>query len=303
MKKILALLLVLMMVLAVVACGGDDDADGDSKKDDKKNESSTNNDKKDDNKKEEGKGGGEIVAVTGDKRETGADSQARKYWHALTSCRNFEFDAAGKCIKNETIYEIDDPANYSDANEQLTGSNFKPEWSADKKTFVLDEGYLSSTDTDYALEYFDKRFYSYTIKYGNGTEKHVDVPDDATKLAKMKEVFGFNLDDAKDALGAYTVNSWQRDSVSVLMGENSTVADINALCAKIFEICKPLAENGTMYDWLGKYGATITESPVTESEFDDATFHYFYGGKEIKVSIGISQKLNKVLTFSVSIAS
>ncbi|MBP5462156.1 MAG: hypothetical protein J6Y20_08540 [Lachnospiraceae bacterium] len=303
MKKVLVLFLVLVLVLSVVACGSDD-KDGDSKKDDKKNESSTNNDnKKDDNKKEEGKGGGEIVAVIGDKHATAETSQARTYWHAVSSSRNFEFDADGKCVKNETIYVVDDPANYGEANEYLIGLNYAPVWSSDKTTFTLDEGFLKNTDTAYALEYFDKRFYAYTIKYGNGTEKRVEEPDDAAKMVKMKEVFGFSLDDAKGALGAYTVNSWQRDSVSILMGENSTVDDVNALCAKIFEICKPLAEGGTMYDWLGKYGETITEAPVTSSEFDDATFHYFYGGKEIKVSIGISQKLNKVLTFTIGIAS
>ena len=302
MKRITALLLILLMVCAVAACGKSDD-DGGSKKDDKKSESSSKKDDKDSKSDSKGdsKGDGVIEKIIGDKVPLAEGGQAHDSWHALTTYRTYEFDKDGKCTKSEDIYYIDDPANYEEANDRLTSSNFKPEWSSDKTYFSLDNQYISYTETDDAIEYYASKYYPYTIQYSNGSEKHVDEPDLATKIANITEIYGLSFDAVKGSLGDYTVVIWQREALSIRMGENSTVDDMNALAAKLYEICKPLAEDGKMYTYLGKYGDELTAAPEVTSEFDSAEFHYFKNGKEIKVSVGISQKLNRVLTLYIGV--
>lgn len=297
MKRMLALVLILLVAFSVVACGKDDD--GDSKKDDKKNESSSKKDDKD--SKGDSNGDGVIEKFIGDKVTLPKGGQAHDSWHALTTYRTYEFSKDGKCTKSEDIYYIDDPANYELANDRLTSSNFIPEWSADKTYFSLNNEFISYTKTEDAIEYYESKYYPYTIQYSNGSEKHVDEPDTAAKLANITSVYGITFDDVKGMLGKYTIATWQREALSIRMGENSTMDDMNALCAKLYEVCKPLAEDGKMYTYLGKYGEELTAAPQVTSEFDSAEFHYFKDGKEIKVSVGISQKLNKVLTLFIGV--
>lgn len=302
MKKILALFLVLLMAFSVAACGKDDDGDS-KKKDDKKSEDSSKKDDKDkkDDKKPDTIGDGVISQIIGDKVTLPEGGQAHDSWHALTTVRTYEFSKDGKCTKSEDIYYIDDVSNYETANDHLIGGDWKPVWSADKTNFVLNNEYISYVETEDALEYYDSRYYSYTIKYSNGSEKHVDAPDLATKLANIKEIYGIQFESVQSMIGNYTVATWQREALNIQMGENSTVDDMNALCSKLYDLCKPLADEGKMYSYLGKYGDELTAAPEVTSEFDSAEFHYFRNGKEIKVSVGISQKLNKVLTLFIGV--
>ena len=309
MKKLLAVILVLLLAFSVAACGKDDD--GDSKKDDKKSENSSKKDDKDnkgDNKgddkgddKIDGIGDGIIIKVIGDKVTLPVGGQARDSWHAQATLRTYEFDADGKCVKSEDIYYLDDVANYELSKEHLEGGNWKAEFSADKTSFTIDNQYITYTDPDDALEYFNSRYYAYTIQYKNGAEKHVDSPDEATKLANIKEIYGIDFEDVKGLLGFFAVATWQREAINIQMSENSTLDDMNALGAKLFEVCKPLADDGKMYTYLGKYGDEVTELPKAGSEFESAEFHYYRNGKEIKVSVGISQKLNKAMTLYIGV--
>lgn len=152
-----------LMAFSVVACGKSDDGDS-KKKDDKKNESSSKKDDKDskgdskDDSKGDSKGDGVIEKIIGDKVPLAEGGQAHDSWHALTTYRTYEFSKDGKCTKSEDIYYIDDPSNYDEANDRLTSSNFKPEWSADKTYFSLDNQYISYTETDDAIEYYASRY-------------------------------------------------------------------------------------------------------------------------------------------------
>ncbi len=56
-----------------------------------------------------------------------------------------------------------------------------------------------------------------------------------------------------------------------------------------------------MYTYLGKYGDELTEAPKETSEFNNAEFHYFYGGKEIKISVGIDQANDKMLAVYIGL--
>ena len=93
----------------------------------------------------------------------------------------------------------------------------------------------------------------------------------------------------------------QRGLSGAVSSDETGDADFGELCGKLFEVCKPLAEDGNMYTYLGKYGDVITEAPKEESEFSNAEFHYYYGGKEIKVSVGISQANDKMLQLHIGI--
>ena len=293
MKKLIAILLVLMMVLAVAACGKDEDKKDSDKKDSKKNE--TTNPGKDDNPVADGI----VKSVIGDQRELRPGVQAHDSWYAVSVYRVYEFDADGKCTRNEDVYTLGDPANKDEADAHLTGANWKPVWSADGKSFSLADS-TSYTDLEDAYEYFNSHYYAYTIQYASGS-KHVDVPSDADKIADMQKIYGFTPDDIKGAIGEYNVVAWQRDAMQMTSGEAATLDKMNDLCAKLFEICKPLAEDGTMYTYLGKYGDVLTEAPKETSEFNNAEFHYFRDGKEVKVSVGIDQKGEKTLTIYIGI--
>ena len=302
MKKILAMALVLMMILSLAACGSGKD---DDKKDDK---TGTTNSPKDPTKPGDKPGNndpvasGPIVGVTGDKEPLPVGSQAHDYWHAATVVRNYEFDNSGKCLKDESIYYLDDPANKDAANDHLTGGNWEPIWSADNTYFSINSSFISYTDTDDAIDYFESHYYAYTITYDNGATKRVEAATEEEKIANVQKIFGLKFDEVKGLLGdPLTIATWQRDTIQFQMYTGATLEQMNELCGKLFEVCKPLAEDGNMYTYLGKYGDVITEAPKEESEFSNAEFHYYYGGKEIKVSVGISQANDKMLQLHIGI--
>lgn len=304
MRKILVWVLLLAMALMLVGCGkSSDDKKDDSKKEEEKKDDNKKDDKKDDDKKDDIVSGGSdvIVRVLGEQVELAAGSQARDSWHAVTTLRNYEFDASGKCLLCQDIYFLDDAANYDLANQHLTGADWKPQWSADKTNFMLENTHIDYTDPEDALEYFDSRYYAYTITYADKSTKAVEAPNLATKLANIKAVYGINFTDVQGLVGEYEVVTWYRENLSIKMNEKATLEQMNALGAKLFEICKPLAEDGKMYTYLGKYGDELTAAPVADSIFDTSEFHYFCNGKEIKVSVGISQKLNEALTLYVGV--
>ena len=229
-------------------------------------------------------------------------SQAHDHWHAASTVRNYEFDKDGKCLKNESIYYLDDPANKETANDFLVGANWEPVWSSDNTYFTLSNSSLKYTDTDDAIEYFEARYYAYTITYAGGATKRVEAPSEAEKVANITKIFGLNFADVKGLLGTdMKIATWQRDVIQVQLGKGATLEQMNELCGKLYEVCKPLAEDGKMYTYLGKYGDELTEAPKETSEFNNAEFHYFYGGKEVKVSVGIDQANDKMLAVYIGL--
>jgi len=301
MRKFLSVMLILVMVLSLAGCGSDEDGD---KKDDRKNETtSPAADKPGDDKPGNDKPGegGIVIGVTGDKVTLPVGSEAHDYWHAETSVRNYEFDASGKCIKNETIYYLDDPANKQKVNDFLTGGGWEPSWSDDGSYFMLGNGFLDYTDTEDAFDYFASRYLAYTIKYEGGATQRVEAAGDAEKDDDFKNIFGLELANVQSLLGEkFTIVTRQRNALYAQLGTGATVDQMNELCAKMFEACKPIAEEGKMYTYLGKYGDEITEAPSEESEFSSPEFHYFYGGKEIKVVASLSAENDYMLSLELA---
>lgn len=77
------------------------------------------------------------------------------------------------------------------------------------------------------------------------------------------------------------------DKVMVTYISGATVDDMNALAKAAFAVCSPAADEGKMYDYLGKYGSELTAAPETDSIFNSAQFNYFRNGKEISVEAEI----------------
>lgn len=280
MKKIISITLALVILFTFVACGKSEGNNGG-------NSASTSGEAQQNN-------GGDaapsevVVGVKSDIYEPNAGSQAEKYWQVKEIQKVHEFDVEGKCTVHDTIYYLKDGADYDTVNAELEGGNWKPNWASDHKSFRIDMGFKDYTTVDDAIEDMEKEFRGYTIVYSNGSTKHIDPPTEEQKTEKMKEVFGFTFDDVKTDFGQYQYSyTRQRDKVLVTYIDNATVEDINALAKAAFEVCKPLAEDGKVYDYLGKYGNELSEAPVSDSVFSSAQFNYFRNGKEISVQAEI----------------
>ena len=303
MKKVLALLLIVAMVMSLSACSGSKNDSGSSSKDDsgkktekdeKDNNSSTGNtatnntddgsgDKTDPGSS--GGGSGAIVKVASDKYAPVTGSQADKYWHVKEIQNVTEFDKDGKCTARDTVYYLKSTSDYEDANQALDG--WKATWSSDKSSFNIDRGFMDYTTVEDAIEENGDDFLGYTLTYSNGGTEYVDPPTDEKKVQIMKEVFGFNLDDIKSALGDYNIAIQKKKKVSVTTKDGATVDDVNALVKAVYDVCVPIADDGKIYSYLGKYGDELTEAPTTDDMFWSAKFNYFKDGKEIAVEVQI----------------
>ncbi len=286
MKRVLALILVLVMVMAVVACdkGGDSGGGGlasTTKADNNGGGGATKAEGKTEAPAGNGGGSGYISGVIGDKYAPAKGSTAEKFWKVSEIQEVNEFDKDGNCTEKYTMYYLKDPADYADVNEQLDASAYI--WNDDKTGFKRESSMKKYTTIDDAKADIEDAFHGYTIAYSDGKTEHVDAPDDARKTEIMKEVFGFNYDDIKTEYGEYTYATRQKKKVLVTYINDAKVEDINALAKIAFEVCKPLADEGKIYDYLGKYGSELTEAPQTDSIFNSATFNYFRNGSEITV--------------------
>ncbi|MBO4477475.1 MAG: hypothetical protein J5757_03985 [Lachnospiraceae bacterium] len=293
MKRVLALILVLVMVMAVVACdkggdsgsGGGGNAASTTKADNGGGGGATQAPGKTEAPAGNGGGSGYISGVIEDKYAPAANSTADKFWKVKEIQEINKFDKDGNCTEKYTIYYLKDPADYNDVNEQIAGTDYI--WNSDKASFQRESSMKKYTSIDDAKADIEDAFRGYTIEYSGGKTEHVDAPDDARKTEIMKEVFGFNYDDLKTEYGNYTYSTRQKKKVIVTYINDAKVEDINALAKIAFEVCKPLADEGKIYDYLGKYGNVLTEAPQTESIFNDATFNYFRNGSEISVQAQI----------------
>ena len=278
MKKLLTAVLALIMIVSCAACSGSGkktDAAGTS------NGQQGNGDPS---------AAGAVVGVKSDFYAPNAGSQAEKYWHVKEIQTVCEFDASGKCTVRDTVYYLKNASDYEAVKASLEGGGWAAVWSADHSSFSIDRGFKDYTTVEDAIEDIEDTFRGYTLVYANGSTKHVDPPTEERKVEIMKEVFGFTFDDVKTSFGAYTYSyTRQKNKVLVTYISGATADDINALAKAAFEVCKPLADEGKIYNYLGKYGSELTAAPETDNIFNSAKFNYFKDGKEISVEAEILQ--------------
>ena len=303
MRKILALLLVIVMVMSLAACSGSEGKNsGSSNNSDSSNnsgsgtekedkDSNTSTDKTDNGSGEKTEtdtpsgGSGPIIKVASDLYAPVSGSQAEKYWHVKDIQNVTEFDGDGKCTVRDTVYYLNSASDYDDASAALEG--WEATWSSDKTYFSIDRSFKDYTTVEDAIEESEDDFLGYTLTYSNGGTEYVAPPTDERKTEIMKEMFGFSIDDVKSAYedGEYIIR--KKKKVSVTYKSEATVDDINALAKIVYDLCVPVADDGKIYTYMGKYGDELTEAPVTEDIFWSAKFNYFKDGKEIAVEVQI----------------
>lgn len=230
---------------------------------------------------------GYVVKVESDTYAPNAGSQAEKYWHVKEIKTVCEFDKDGKCLARDTVYYLKSASDYENVKQALDGG-WKAVWSSDKQSFTIDQGFKDYTTVDDAYDDVAKYFRGYTVTYSGGGTKYVAPPTEEQKVRMMKEIFGFTFDDIKTSLGKYEYTYTRfRDKVMVTYKSGAGVSDINALAKAAFPVCAAAADEGKMYDYLGKYGKELTAAPETDNIFWSAKFNYFRNGKEIAVEVQI----------------
>lgn len=293
MKKIIALALALVMLLSLAACGkseGSGNAGSTPAEGQQNNGGNAAATQANGQQNENGNAAlsGAVVGVKSDLYAPNVGSQAEKYWQVKEIQNVYEFDTDGKCTVRDTVYYLKDDADYDTVNAELEGGNWKPTWESDHKSFRIDQGFKDYTSVEDAIEDMEEDFRGYTIVYSNGGTKYVDPPTDEQKTEMMKEVFGFTFDDVQTTYGKYEYSyTRKKDKVMVTYIDNATVEDINALAKAAFAVCQPLAEEGKVYDYLGKYGSELSAAPEVDSIFNSAQFNYYRNGKEITVQAEI----------------
>ena len=297
MKKLFAIALVTLMIVTLVACAGTGSKPStDTGKDTggQQTENGSNNNAS----------SGAIVGVKSDLYAPNVGSQADKYWHVKEIEQVNEFDKDGKCTVRDTVYYLKNVSDYEDTNAELEGGGWKPVWSADKSYFSIDAGFKDYTSVEDAIDDMERNFRGYTLTYENGSTKHIDPPSDDEKVKINKEIFGFTFDDIETSYGQYEYTYTRfRDKVMVTYIDGATVEDINALAKDAFDVCLGIADEGKIYNYLGKYGDELTESPTVDSIFESATFNYYKDGKEITVQAEIlqSEGFDSTLALLVSV--
>ena len=291
-QKALCLFLAVFMVIGLCACGSDNGGAGGnetakpaSQQGNNGNTGTTAGAKPENT--ESNTGSGAIVGVKSDMYAPAASSQAAKYWHVKEIQNVYEFSGDGKCTVKETVYYLNNASDYDDASAQLEGGNWKAVWSNDKSYFSIEQGSKNYTTVEDAIEDMEKDFLGYTLSYSNGGSNHIDPPTDARKTELMKEVFGFTLDELDTTYGDYTFVTRKKENVLVTYIPGATTDDMNALAKAAFAVCSAAADEGKMYDYLGKYGSELSAAPETDSIFNSAQFNYFKNGKEISVEAEI----------------
>ena len=291
-KKGLCLLIAALMLFGLCACGSEEGGAGGNAATSPASQQGNNGNTattaaaKPENT-ENNTGSGAIVGVKSDMYAPAAGSQADKFWRVKEIQNVYEFSSDGKCTVKDTVYYLKNASDYDEASAQLESGNWKAVWSADKTCFSIEQGYKDYTSVEDAIEDIEKDFNGYTLTYDNGGSKHVDPPTDERKTELMKEVFGFTLDELDTTFGSYTFATRKMDKVMVTYISGATVDDMNALAKAAFAVCSPAADEGKMYDYLGKYGSELTAAPETDSIFNSAQFNYFRNGKEISVEAEI----------------
>lgn len=278
MKKILTIALALLMLVSLAACGNAANTPGGSSSIAGGGQQNSN-------------GGsdasGAVVGVKSDLYAPNAGSQADKYWHVKEIQMAYEFDKDGKCTVRDTVYYLKSASDYEDAKSQLEGGSWKAVWSPDKTYFSIDQGFKDYTTVEDSIEEVEENFLGYTLTYSGGGTKYFDPPTDERKTEIMKEVFGFNCDDIKTSFGNYEYNIRKKNKVLITYISGATFNDINALAKAAFDVCSSLADEGKIYDYLGKYGSVLTSAPETDNIFNSSKFNYYRNGKEITVEAQI----------------
>ncbi|MBQ6183099.1 MAG: hypothetical protein IJK33_04350 [Clostridia bacterium] len=278
MKKLIMIALAFLMIVSLAACGSGVNNPGGNTESKPGGQQGTNNNSNP---------SGTVVGVESDLYAPNAGSQADKYWHVKEIKMAYEFDKDGKCTVRDTVYYLKSASDYEDAKSQLEGGGFAAVWSSDKTYFSIDQGFKDYTSVENAIEEVEKDFLGYTLTYSGGGTKYVDPPTDERKIEIMKEVFGFTCDDIKTSFGNYEYNIRKKNKVAVTYISGAGAADINALAKAAFDVCSGLADEGKIYDYLGKYGSELTAAPETDNIFNSAKFNYFRNGKEITVEAQI----------------
>ena len=291
-KKVLCLFIAVFMVIGLCACGSDNGGAGGnaatspaSQQENNGNTGTTAGAKPENT--ESNTGSGAIVGVKSDIYAPAAGSQADKFWHVKEIQNVYEFSSDGKCTVKDTVYYLKNASDYDEASAQLEGGNWNAVWSDDKTYFTIEQGFKDYTSVEDAIEDIENDFLGYTITYSNGGSNHIDPPTDERKTELMKEVFGFTLDELDTTYGNYTFATRKMEKVMVTYISGATVDDMNALAKAAFSVCSAVADDGKMYDYLGKYGSELTAAPETDSIFNSAQFNYFKNGKEISVEAEI----------------
>lgn len=309
MKKLLTLATALIMTLSLAACGDSDSSSGGKSSSKSSGSSASKTDGKTGNDENTGTNNtgdasGTVIGVKSDLYAPNVGSQAEKYWHVKEIQAVYEFDKDGTCTVRDTVYYLNSASDYNDAKDELEGGGWKAVWSSDNTYFAIDQGFKDYTTVEDAIDEVEKDFLGYTITYSDGGTKYVEPPTEEQKVEMMKERFGFTFDDIKTSFGDYTYSyTRKRDKVLVTYINGATAEDINALAKDAFEVCKPIADDGKIYDYLGKYGSELSAAPEVGSIFESGTFNYFKDGVEITVQAQIlnSEGYDNTLALAVAV--
>ena len=247
MKKIIALALALVMLLSLAACG-----------------------------KSEG---------SGNAGSTPAEGQQNNGGNAAATQANGQQNENGNAALSGTVVGVK-----SDLYAPNVGSQAEKYWQVkeiqnvyefdtDGKCTVRDTVYYLKDDADYDTVNAELEGGNWKPTW-ESDHKSFRIDQGFKDYTSVEDA----IEDMEEDFRGYTIVYSNGGTKYV---DPPTDEDINALAKAAFAVCQPLAEEGKVYDYLGKYGSELSAAPEVDSIFNSAQFNYYRNGKEITVQAEI----------------